>query len=137
MQSKFIIYAVLAGIAIYIAYRYSNAQNTPKTRPNIVVYYATWCPASRAFLPVWEQVRKMTLQQSVDIDINALNCDGANNPNAVKVDVSDSVTIEPETSSAYGVNSYPTIIMYNGGNEVRFNGSRTPENLLSFIKANL
>lgn len=138
MQSNWIIYAFLAAVAIYIGYRCmspESSKNATQIRPNIVVYYATWCPASRAFLPIWEKARNMVLQQGLNIDMNALNCDGANNPDSVKVDVPDSVTVEPETVRAYGVTGYPTIILYNGGDEVHFTGDRTPENLVKFIRS--
>jgi thiol-disulfide isomerase/thioredoxin len=139
MQSQWIIYAVIASAAIYIGYRYMCSESAilaPKVRPNIVAYYASWCPASRAFLPTWNKVQDMVALQGLNIHMNSLNCDGADNPDAVKVDVPNSVTVEPATCHAYGVTGYPTIILYNGGSEVKFTGERTPERLLSFIKSN-
>jgi thiol-disulfide isomerase/thioredoxin len=140
MQSHCIIYAVIAVIALYVCHRYLYLETPPtkqEKRPNIVAYYASWCGASRAFLPVWAEVCDRIANENLQIDVNSLNCDGKDNPNAVKVDVPNSVTVEPATCSAYGVTGYPTIILYNGRtSEVQFEGSRTADKIIEFIKTN-
>lgn len=140
MQSHCIVYAIIGGIVVYLLYRHLYPQSLlvkHGKRPNIVAYYASWCGASRGFLPVWSDVRARIINEGLQIDVNSLNCDGKDNPNAVKVDVPDSVTVEPAICSAYGVTGYPTIILYNGrASEVQFEGPRTSDKIIEFIKAN-
>jgi len=138
MEAHWLIYAILALGAVYMGYRLcSGASGVSKvggSRPNIVLYYASWCPASRAFLPAWKAVGQNIKALGWDIDMNSLNCDGANNPDSVEVDVDGAVTVEPAVCNAYGIDGYPSVILYNNGQEHHYEGARTPDKVITFIR---
>ena len=58
-----------------------------------VLFYATWCPFSRAFLPIFEEYSK-------------------SNPNEC---LSVIVDEEPDLCEEYGIEYYPTVIMFKKG----------------------
>jgi|ERR1035437_3338289 thiol-disulfide isomerase/thioredoxin len=59
-----------------------------------VLFYATWCPHSQRFLPIFEEYSK-------------------NNP---KECLSVIVDEEPDVCEEYGIEYYPTVIMFKKGN---------------------
>jgi thiol-disulfide isomerase/thioredoxin len=59
----------------------------------VVLFYATWCPFSRAFLPIFEEYSK------------------SNSENCLSVIVDE----EPDVCEEYGIEYYPTVIMLKKG----------------------
>ncbi len=59
----------------------------------IVLFYATWCPFSQAFLPIFKEYSK-------------------NNPNEC---LSVIVDEEPDICDEYDIEYYPTVIMFKKG----------------------
>jgi len=59
----------------------------------VVLFYATWCPFSQAFLPTFEEYSK-------------------NNPNEC---LSVIVDEEPDLCDEYNIEYYPTVIMFKKG----------------------
>ncbi len=60
----------------------------------VVLFYATWCPFSQAFLPVFKEYSK-------------------NNPDEC---LSVIVDEEPDICEEYDIEYYPTVIMFKKGN---------------------
>ena len=68
--------------------------NILETTENVLVlFYATWCPFSQAFLPTFEEYSK-------------------NNPNEC---LSVIVDEEPDLCDEYNIEYYPTVIMFKKG----------------------
>lgn len=87
----------------------------------IVNYYASWCPASNEFLPVWERFIEELRIKYPEIDTRNVICEGSN-----------------ERKCAFkGINGYPSVIMYKGREEISFDGGRTLLNLHKFVEDNL
>ena len=63
----------------------------------VVLFYATWCPFSRAFLPIFEEYSK-------------------NNPNEC---LSVIVDEEPEICDEFAIEYYPTVILFRNGKLVK------------------
>jgi thiol-disulfide isomerase/thioredoxin len=59
----------------------------------VVLFYATWCPFSQRFLPIFEEYSK-------------------SNPNEC---LSVIVDEEPDVCEEYGIEYYPTVIMFKKG----------------------
>lgn len=98
--------------------------------PNIVLYHTTWCPASTAFYPTWVKFEKRVRSMGLPIHVNDMICDGGD-----KASDPSSNVVEPQTCKAtFGVNEYPTIILYHQNREHRFTGDRTTINLVKFVK---
>ena len=72
----------------------SSFEENIKTKEKaFVLFYATWCPYSQRFLPIFEEYAK-------------------SNPNeCVRLIVDD----EPEAFEEYAVEYYPTVIMFKKG----------------------
>ena len=90
--------------------------NEPK--PELVLYYATWCHFSREFLGVWSNFEKYAKDNLPNIRVMAVRCEGENEA----------------TCNQKGVNGYPTVILYMvDGTEHKFEGPRTVDGLKQFV----
>ncbi len=58
----------------------------------VVLFYASWCPFSRAFLPIYE---KGTV----------------NNPTCMRIMIDDC----PDVCDKYGIEIYPTVLVFENG----------------------
>lgn len=90
-----------------------------KTDGEIVLYYATWCGYSRMFLPEWEKFEGYAKTNIPNLKVSSIRCEGGNE----------------NVCTQKGVDGYPTTILYlNNGQEVQFNGERTSQQLVDFVK---
>ena len=90
--------------------------NEPK--PELVLYYATWCHYSREFLGDWSKFDQYAKDNLPKIRVMAVRCEGENEA----------------TCQQKGVNSYPTVILYMvDGSEHKFEGPRTVDGLKQFV----
>ena len=72
----------------------SNFHNTVNSKDKaVVLFYATWCPFSQRFLPIFKEYSK-------------------NNPNEC---LSVIVDEEPDVCEEYAIEYYPTVIMFKNG----------------------
>lgn len=95
------------------------AQQEVKTDGEIVLYYATWCGYSRMFLPEWQKFETYAKGNLPNLKVSSIRCEGGNEA----------------TCTQKGVDGYPTIILYlNSGKELQFNGERTSQQLVDFVK---
>jgi len=58
-----------------------------------VLFYATWCPFSRAFLPIFEEYSKSNPEECLSVIVDE----------------------EPDVCEEYGVEYYPTVLMFKKG----------------------
>ena len=59
----------------------------------VVLFYATWCPFSRAFLPIFEEYSKSNPDECLSVVVDE----------------------EPDVCEEYGIEYYPTVIMFKKG----------------------
>ena len=59
----------------------------------VVLFYATWCPFSRAFLPIFEEYSKTNPDECLSVIVDE----------------------EPEICDQYKIEYYPTVIVFNKG----------------------
>jgi len=94
----------------------TKISNEPK--PELVLYYATWCHFSREFLGVWSNFEKYAKDNLSNVRVMAVRCEGENEA----------------TCNQKGVNGYPTVILYMvDGTEHKFEGPRTVDGLKQFV----
>ena len=59
----------------------------------VVLFYATWCPFSRAFLPIFEEYSKGNPEECLSVIVDE----------------------EPDVCEEYNIEYYPTVIMFKKG----------------------
>jgi thiol-disulfide isomerase/thioredoxin len=59
----------------------------------VVLFYATWCPFSRGFLPIFEEYSKSNPEECLSVIVDE----------------------EPDVCEEYGIEYYPTVIMFKRG----------------------
>jgi thiol-disulfide isomerase/thioredoxin len=59
----------------------------------VVLFYATWCPFSRAFLPIFEEYSKSNPEECLRVIVDE----------------------EPDVCEEYSIEYYPTVIMFKKG----------------------
>ncbi len=80
------------------------------SKPVLTDFFATWCGPCRMQTPILERLSK---SGKISTKITKLNTDE-----------------NPETAQKFGINSIPTLILFNNGSEIeRFIGVQ-PENIL-------
>ena len=82
-------------------------------------FFAEWCGYCKKFKPEWE---KLKAESNLGVQLEEVDCSDSNNV--------------PALAKEYNVGGFPTLILVNGGNKVTYEGERTAEALVSFIKEN-
>jgi thiol-disulfide isomerase/thioredoxin len=73
---------------------HENIKNADKA---FVLFYATWCPFSRKFLPIFEEYSKKNPKECLRITVDE----------------------EPSVCEEYAIEYYPTVIMFKKGKVYR------------------
>lgn len=82
-------------------------------------FFAEWCGYCKKFKPEWE---KLKAESNLGVQLEEVDCSDSNNV--------------PALAKEYNVGGFPTLILVNGSNKVTYDGERTAEALVSFIKEN-
>jgi thiol-disulfide isomerase/thioredoxin len=80
-------------------------------------FFADWCGYCKKFKPEWE---KLKAEPNLGIELEEVDCSNE----------------APALAKEYNVGGFPTLILVNGSNKVTYEGSRTKDALVSFIKDN-
>jgi len=91
----------------------SVTTNVPSQDRKLILFYAEWCGASRQFLPVWDEI-----VESVKIETQKVNVDE-----------------NQEMAKEYEIQYLPTLYLVSGKTRVKYDGSRTKNNILEFVSA--
>ena len=98
-------------------------QQTTSTSPSSLklgMYYTEWCGFSRKMFPVWNELVDTVAKQNLSIDLFTIDCD----KNA-------------EQCTSNNVFGYPTILLHKSDTTTVYDGERTVQGILSFIRSNL
>ena len=80
-------------------------------------FYADWCGYCRKFKPEWE---KLKAEPNLGIELEEVDCSNE----------------APALAKEYDVKGFPTLILINGSNKVTYEGERSANAIISFIKDN-
>ena len=80
-------------------------------------FYADWCGYCKRFKPEWA---KLKAEPNLGVQLEEVDCSNE----------------APALAREYDVKGFPTLILVNGNNKVTYEGERTKEALVSFIKDN-
>ena len=88
-------------------------------KPTIVNYWADWCPASKRFLPTWQQFKSSSRSKYPELQVSDLNV--GRNPQL------------NEIAKKAGVKGYPTVVLFYNGKKYHKVGNSTIEQLDQFL----
>ena len=105
----------------------SNGSGSDK-QAELMLFYATWCPACTAFKPQWESLK----EQMHGKQINGTHII------FTEIDCSDNKNSEIEKKmQQFNITGFPSIILLHNGRKIAFDGSRSKENVSAFLNENL
>ncbi len=84
----------------------------PGEKPTLCMFYTSWCPFSQKLMPVWDQI-KINMKSAIDV---------------IKVDC------EHSDASGLNIQAYPSIRLIYDDQEWDYQGPRTVEGLMAFVK---
>lgn len=125
---NFLILIILIVLVIYFIYKNQenfkfdkNGENNivEKSSPLILgVYYTDWCGYSRQFLQQLEDGLKNKLKKE-GVSIRLVDCDK-----------------NKETCQNLQIEGYPTVLLHSNNKDIQYNGNRTDDDILNFVKNN-
>ena len=96
----------------------------PTNEANLYFFYTDWCGFSQKAMPEWEKLEK-TLESTPMF--------GNTRVKPIRVNADE----DRVTTTLYEVEGYPTILLETSSSLAQFEGRRTQENLLQFLRSTL
>lgn len=124
-KNKVVILLLLIIIVISIINLKKNKKITIKQKKEIesknkvMLFYADWCGWSQKFLPVWKEFTNQ--------------CDKLN----ISHETIECTDNELCSNGKYNIEGFPTIILEANGNIIEYDGDRSVQSLLDFVKKNM
>ena len=116
------IIAICLGLLIWVLWEYLSKRSEMFTDGNVKeinLYYALWCGYSREFLPEWQKFEKYSKEHLPNLVVTKVRCEDGNEA----------------ICNQKNIQGYPTVtITLKDGTKKTFNGERTSESLIKFIK---
>jgi hypothetical protein len=88
--------------------------------PKLGLYYTEWCGYSRKMFPIWNELVDIVAKQNVPIDLFTVDCDK-----------------NSEQCASNSVFGYPTILLHKSNTTTVYEGARTAQDILTYIRLNL
>ena len=85
----------------------------------LVAFYAPWCRYSQELLPEYAKAAGILAQKSSPFKL-------------AKVDA----TVEVSLANKFGVDGFPTLIFFQNGKPMQYNGGRTAETIIYCVERN-
>tara|TARA_B100000123_G_C25592654_1_gene367782 strand:+ start:273 stop:701 length:429 start_codon:yes stop_codon:yes gene_type:complete len=109
-------------ISAIVVYMFSKNINLERQRENLkieqfqsdkklLLFYAPWCGASKAFLPTWERLENELNTEKYDVDLDE----------------------NKQIANEYNIEFLPTLYLVNNGQATKYEGDRTYEDLVKFF----
>lgn len=125
---RYILLIIIAILIIYSLIQYFGPNSEKYTNEKftnqngeIKLYYANWCKYSKMFLPEWDKFEQQAPQQLPNITVSKIACENGQ----------DAMCAEN------GVRGYPTVILYIGNKQIKFDKQRNCDELIKFVKDNM
>jgi thiol-disulfide isomerase/thioredoxin len=125
VESSILRYASIAAfilvsiVVIFIIYRFLFKAELFDSKPTITYYYLKNCGWCKKFSPVWDQFEKEVKAKNINIIPRKIDASKASSEVA-----------------QYNIKGYPHVQLVKGTTVVPFNGERTVQGLLAFVKVN-
>ena len=82
-----------------------------------ILFYAPWCEQCKTFIPIYLDTAKYCKENNISVEFS-------------KIDATESVQI----ARGFRIREFPSLFFMNKGNKFLYNGIRTKEAFISFIK---
>ena len=124
MNNRYAIFILLlVVVGGYFLFKWCQNKKSPfemfSGGAKLYFFYADWCGYCRKFKPEWE---KLKAEPNLGIELEEVDC-------------SDNKNV-PALAKEYNVKGFPTLILVNDGNKVTYEGERSANAIISFIKDN-
>ena len=93
-----------------------QAESFQDNAPEVVLFYAMWCPHCKALMPEWNKLEKQ--MQGSNVDVKKVDCEK-----------------NPEEAKKNNVDGFPTILLFKDGKSVPYEGDRTADAIKDFISS--
>lgn len=100
----------------------NSVEPTSSNRVNLVMFYAPWCGHCSTTKPELEKAKP-------DLDGKTIN---GKRVKVMMIDCDDN----PEMNKKFDIEGYPTIKLFKQGSQVEYNGDRSKDSFLEFVKNN-
>jgi protein disulfide-isomerase-like protein len=98
----------------------SDFENDLTNDTKLVLFYADWCGHCKQFKPIWNETAK---------EVNK-----GNKKIMISVNVGDQDSDSGKLSEKYGVDGFPTVIIFSNGKKTNsYDGPRTKEGLMNVL----
>lgn len=97
------------------------SRESPYGKIALVNYHTNWCPASRKFLPHWNELANQIRLNYPFIEVKDVVCEGN----------------ELNKCNAEGINAYPSVVLYKGSEKIPYEGMHNVVAMMTFVKNNL
>jgi hypothetical protein len=107
-----VIIIILIIFAILYPKNYGDGFNPGKDETVVVLHYVDWCGFCKKFKPTWFRIKQATEDRNTFLGMMENN----------------------EDKNPTGITKMPTIIKYSRGNKTEYDGDRSYESVLEFIR---
>lgn len=116
MIMKYLLFAaVVIAAYVYLTRKEGFFSDNKKT---LVLYHLPRCGFCRQMMPAWQELEKAH-KADPEVKVSKVNCEE-----------------HPEEAETNGINAFPTIILFHGGERKIYDGERTKAALEGFINRN-
>lgn len=103
---------------------YSNIESFyggERGNAKLKLFYADWCGHCKRFKPVFDgELKSLVSNSKIPVELEAIDCDK-----------------NPQIASKYNVSGFPTLILEVNNKPIEYQGNRSSENIIGFIKEHL
>lgn len=119
---KTVIGLLLLIVFVGIIYYFLKRTETFESMPMMTYYYLPTCGWCKKFNPVWEKFEEKVKAEKVPVELRKV--DGSNSDNSKELEDK-------------GITGFPHVELMVGSKSVSFEGERSVDNLMEFVKKNL
>jgi len=92
------------------------------TEKTLVLFYADWCGHCQRLEPIWEEASKMSKGRMIQRDVGSKEAKG------------ETAAENQALMDKYKIDGFPTILVFQNGKSVPYEGPRTVEAFLEKLK---
>lgn len=116
----FVVTIMFIGVMMFVMYTKPYLEKFTNSGATLEYYYMQSCPHCNNFTPVWEELGRRVKQEGISVSLKKYDLQSPENKAKVQKNK---------------ITGAPTLILEKNGTSSEYQGSRTVEALLTFIKS--